>query len=292
MKLTTSIVSYNTAGLTRQAVECATGYKQGAVIVVDNASSDDTVSILKRRYGKKRSLILEEKNAGFSRANNDAIRQSESEYILLLNSDTITTGKTIENLVACMDSHTEYGIIAASLCNSDATYQPQGGVLPTLFSVACWWLWPLPGTLPFAPHYHDQTQPSVDQEIVDRGWVGGTAMMIRRSMLSKIGLLDENIFMYAEDVDLCIRAKHAGYSVGICPSAIVTHFGSASGESAHALLGEMRGLQYLFAKHGGRGSEIVFLCMCKFAATLRYLLFGILGRRKDARALYGEMVWM
>jgi GT2 family glycosyltransferase len=115
-------------------------------------------------------------------------------------------------------------------------------------------------------------------------------MFIRRSVVTDIGGLDEKIFMYAEDVDYCMRATKKGWKVGIVPSASICHIGSASGSSNRALLGEIKGLMYLWKKHFPAWQTPLIRLIFWKGALLRYLLFGILLGRKDARELYSQVL--
>ena len=114
-------------------------------------------------------------------------------------------------------------------------------------------------------------------------------MMIRRDVIDQIGALDEKIFMYAEDVDLCLRARTAGWQVGITPDATITHLGSASGTSHNALVGEVRGLLYLWEKHFPGWQRPLIQIIFSLGAILRWVLFGILMGDKKRATLYEKI---
>lgn len=322
-QLAVAIVSYNTAELTLQTLtslchdlESSNLTAVSEIIVVDNASSDDSVKGV-RAFAKKSSatisIITNKKNVGFARANNQAISASSAEYILLLNSDTIVQPGAIRLLLTAMQESPEestavlagypkkldrVGIIAATLTNPDGTIQPQGGSYPTLWALACHMLLlddiPLIGRfLPSTQHtgrrtdvaspaHHLTGKPSEPTtQLKQKDWVAGTAMLLRREMLDEIGLLDENIFMYAEDMELCMRARHRHWDVAIHQSAFVTHLGSASAGSQRAILGEFQGYLYIWKKHFPRKSGIAELLL-RTGALLRRWIFGTIGDREKS----------
>jgi GT2 family glycosyltransferase len=100
------------------------------------------VEYLKEKFGKKISVIARKDNGGFAVANNEGIKASHGEFILLLNSDTIVRADALTRVVSEMNVHQEVGIASVRLENPDGSFQPQGGALPTLVNIAAWWLWP------------------------------------------------------------------------------------------------------------------------------------------------------
>lgn len=288
MQLSIIIVSYNTKDLTLQTVESVGVDPDREIIVVDNASTDESVRALHHRFGKKVHIIDRKENGGFAKANNEGIKIAKGKYILLLNSDTIVHPSALDNMVRALESNPKIGILSSKLLNVDGTYQPQGGALPSLWNIAAWWLWPLPGVIPFIDPYQNENEVT-GMEVEHRGWVGGTAMMIRRDVIDQVGVLDEKIFMYAEDVDYCIRAREKGYDIGITPMAAITHIGSASTSSSNALHGEIKGLLYLWKKHFSAWQLILLRAILLKGAILRWVLFGILMGRREARTLYAQI---
>jgi GT2 family glycosyltransferase len=288
-KLSVIIVSFNTRDLTAHAIDSVfSTYDDSEVIVVDNNSKDDSVSFLKKKFGSKITLTVNTDNVGFARANNQGVQQATGTYVMLLNSDTVVHPGALASLVTTLESHEEIGIVAANLRNPDGTYQPQGGALPTLLNVKAWWLWPFPGNIPFLAPYQNTQEPV--RAIEQRGWVGGTALAIKRDLYMRLGGLDEGIFMYAEDVDLCLRVAQQKLQIVIHKDAWITHFGMASGSSSKARLGEIKGLLYLFGKHRTSGEVVLLRIIFVLGSLLRYLLFGILKGSSEARALYSQAV--
>lgn len=285
--LTICIVSYNTESFTLETIRSVIKdlrfspdlIENHQLIVVDNNSTDNSVPAIKRLVADypeiNLKVIANNKNLGFAAANNQAIKTSRSQFVLLLNSDTLVQRGALARLVFSMQNLTpndatsgvssdtnvdRLGIIAATLLNWDGTYQPQGGDLPNLLTLATQQLFiddiPLIGK--FIPSIQktglstksiNLNNYDANQQLAPMGWVGGTAMLLRREMIDEIGDLDENIFMYAEDMEYCLRAKNHKWDVAIHPTARITHFQNASSSSNNAIIGEIKGILYLWSKH-------------------------------------------
>lgn len=314
--LSICIISYNTADLTLDAVRSAAidienspSLKNKAeIIVIDNNSKDDSVSNLKsfsRKTEVSITVIKNESNTGFAKANNQAIKMAKGEYILLLNSDTYVQPGCLNKLVSAFiktptessadlssygDKLDRLGIVAASLVNPDGSYQPQGGSYPTLFSLAVHMF--MLNKIPLIGRWLPATQRDVDVlpvlwqekfQLVKQDWVAGTAMLLKSSMVEEIGDLDEAIFMYAEDVELCVRAKDHHWDVAILAGAFVTHVKTASSRPEKALLGELKGYQYIWAKHKPTLQLGLATLYMRLGAWLRILVFGTMGKSDKAQ---------
>lgn len=311
MLLSIIIVSYNTKALTVQTLESvfaevdrSSKLRDAAeVFVVDNDSSDDSVEAIQKLTKKHSDLHLIENydNLGFGSANNQAIKKAKGQFILLLNSDTIVQpGAFIELLSAFEkdpldkgDGLHHFGILSAQLYNPDDTIQAQGGSFPTLFSLASHMLFlddlPLIGKLfPSTQHTGRNQRISHSDSVHPQDWVGGTAMMIRKATFDEIGLLDRNIFMYGEDIELCIRAKSHHWRVGVVPNAKITHFGSASSSSKNAVIGELKGYLYIWAKHKPLWQRPFVKSLLLVGVYLRRFLFGTMIKDNTRSAIYRE----
>lgn len=313
--LSICIVSYNTAELTIDAVRSclddilSSKYVSSAteIIIIDNNSKDDSVTLLKKI--KKETdipihIIESEKNLGFAGGNNLAIANAKGKYIFLLNSDTYVQSGCLDRLIETFegiqdkstaslssygDTLDRLGIAAATLLNPDGTYQPQGGSYPNLFSLFNHML--MLHLVPFLKWILPSTQKDLissryinnsNKKLIKKDWVAGTAMLIRADTLAEIGDLDEAIFMYAEDMELCIRAKDHHWDVVIVPSAFVTHLKSASSNSSKAILGEFKGYQYIWAKHKASWQLGFATLLMRIGASLRVLLFGTMKKQEKA----------
>ena len=278
------IVSYNTKDLLKKCVDSVTeelGNSKitGEIIVADNASTDDSVKVAK---GLGVSVIQNRENLGFGGANNLGAKQAKGRYLLFLNPDTEVKEGALGKMVEFMDENPEAGIASCRLVNPDGSFQPQGGYLPRLSTVAVWALFiddiPLVGKL--LPSYQMR---SGSWRV---GWEGGTAMAVRRQAWEQLGGFDEKIFMYGEDVEICYRANKIGWKVMINPEAEIVHVGKASG--GRWVTGEVRGLLYIFKKHKPGWEMPILKVMLAVGMGLRWLIFGILAGNETLRQAYAE----
>ncbi len=294
MKLSVIITSFNTKQLLQECLEpiFTNGFPKDEyeVIVIDNASADDSTEMIKKNFPQVK-LIRNKKNLGFTQANNQGIKVSRGEYILLLNSDTEVKTDALTQLTQFMDSHPQTGIASAQLLNPDGSIQQSGGYLPRLSNLMAWmWLIDdLPWVKPWFWAYH-LTSKNFYHHTRPIGWVQGAAMVIRRQTLNQIGDLDEKIFMYGEDIDLCWRAKNKSWQIWHIAEAKVIHkkFQSSAGSSEKAILGEYQNLKYLFTKHKPAWELPILKLVLKSGALLRMLLFGTILPDKDRYAIYTQ----
>lgn len=200
------------------------------VTVVDNASSDDTLHMVKRQYPWARLLPLSE-NFGFAYANNRALEQSTARYCMLLNSDVESTPYSqLDTLLTYMDEYTEVGACSPRLEFTDGNIDPachRGEPSPwaaiTYFSK----LESLFPNSEFFGQYHQSYKDVRSVHTIDA--CSGAAMIVRRSVIKEVGLLDEQFFMYAEDLDWCKRIRKAGYTIVYNPEAVLIHHKNKSG---------------------------------------------------------------
>ncbi len=280
MKLSILIVNWNTCELIRlclESIQINPPLCEYEVWVVDNASVDDSLSMLQREFVWVH-LVQNDQNAGFARANNQAIRLSSGEFILLLNSDTIVQKDALTNLVGFMQEHPQVGLVGANLINPDGSMQMCSGNQPTLFSesVTCFGLerrWPLRA---WFERFNGPHQGS-EKEYQLTGWVLGAALLVRRSDLERVGLLDESYFMYSEEVDWARRFLVHGLQVVKLENATITHLGQASSQKTpNRMIPQLyKSKIYFFSKHYGMLTSNIFRGVLAIAALLRILLYRI-----------------
>ena len=232
MKLSVVIVNYNVSHYLLQCVDSLSNALRGTdseVIVVDNHSRDNSVTLL-RQYHPEVRIVENLHNLGFAKANNIAIRQSCGEYVLLLNPDTIVSESVVKGVISFLDSHPEAGSAGVRMLNADGTVAPESrrGV-PTPMT-AFYKLSGLCGMFPnsrrFGRYYLGHLPWDSPQQIEV---VSGAFCMLRTSVLKKVGLLDEDYFMYGEDIDLSYRILKSGATNWYVPETIL-HY---KGESTH-----------------------------------------------------------
>jgi len=281
------IVSYNTRKLLKNCLDSVfKDLKDGSrrlvaeVIVVDNHSRDDSIMMIKRFFPQTK-LILNEKNLGFAKANNQGIKKASGEFILLLNSDTVVHPGVLLKMVNFLKSRPGAGAIGPKLLNPDGSNQPSAGCFPTLLISA---------VMLFKEHFKPTPQVRGSfAKIKKIDWVMGAAMMIKKKALEEAGSLDENIFMYMEEVELCYRLKKAGWQVYFYPHAEITHLGRASSKTGkkEPILNIYKGLLYFYKKHRTKGELMLLQLMLKIKALLSWLL-GVLIGDKYLKETYGQ----
>jgi hypothetical protein len=197
---------------------------EAEVFVVDNASDDGSVEMVKAKFPQVR-LIENTANVGFARANNIALRQARGRYILLLNPDTVVQEDTCKVMMRFLDDHPEAGLAGCKILNPDGTFQlPCRRSFPTPW-VAFTKIFGLSALFPHSKLFgrYNLTYLSPDETYpVDA--VSGSFMMVRRDVYEKVGGLDEAFFMYGEDLDWCYRIRQAGYKVYYVHTTKIIHF--------------------------------------------------------------------
>lgn len=203
---------------------------QVVVTVVDNASTDETLHILKKEFNWVRTIVLPE-NFGFAYANNRALEQSTARYCMLLNSDVESTQHSnLDVLIAYMDEYTEVGMCTPRLEFTDSSIDPachRGE--PTPWASATYFtkleLF-FPDNRLFG-QYHQGFKDLLSVHTVDA--CSGAACIVRSSVIEEVGLLDEQFFMYAEDLDWCKRIREQGYAIVYNPEVRLIHHKNKSG---------------------------------------------------------------
>ena len=225
MKLSIVIVNYNvrhylTACL--DSVARALDDIEGEVFVVDNNSSDDSVETIIRDYPWVH-LINNNENLGFSKANNIAIRQSKGKYVLLLNPDTIVGKDTLRGVVEFLDNNPKAGAAGVRMHNGDGTLAPESRrAIPTP------WIAGLK-MLGFTKRYYMSHLSWDEPGLIEV--VSGAFFMVRRAALDEVGLLDEDFFMYGEDIDLSFRILKGDWQNWYLPYDIVHYKGQSTQKS-------------------------------------------------------------
>ncbi len=194
------------------------------IFVVDNASEDGSVEMIKQKFPEV-NLIANSENLGFAKANNQALKLARGKYILLINPDTIVQEDTFKVLISFLESHPECGMVGCKVLNPDGTLQLAcRRSFPTPW-VAFTKMIGLSSLFPkskiFAKYNLTYLNPD---EVAEVDAVSGSFMMIRREVYESVGGLDEDFFMYGEDIDWCYRIKKAGWKIYYVPFTQIIHF--------------------------------------------------------------------
>ncbi len=276
------IVNYNTAHLLKPMFEALEESARGLNVrywVVDNASRDDSVNVLRKQFPNV-GVEVNTVNVGFGRANNQLLKHVTGSYVLLLNTDAFVQADTLNKTLSYMESHPKCGILGVKLLGRDGSIQPSCRYFPTPWNVFL----SRTGLSKFFPHARmvdDRAwDPAVAQEC---DWVPGCYYLIRCEVLDSLGLFDPRYFLYCEEVDHCKRVKEAGWKVIYYPETSVVHIGGESARSDSALTvgNQISSLQIesellYFRKHHGLTGVLNHMTLTTFGSI--YLLLKILLR--------------
>lgn len=227
MDLSVIIVNYNVRYFLEQAllsVERATAGLEAEVWVVDNNSADTSVAMVRERFPWVR-LIANPGNPGFSVANNQAIRESTGKYVLLLNPDTVVEEDTFRRCFDFMEAHPDAGGLGVKMIDGQGSFLPESKRgLPTPW-VAFTKAFGLARLFPRSRRFNHYHLGYLDQhEIHEVEILAGAYMWMRRKALDEVGLLDEDFFMYGEDIDLSYRLIKGGYKNYYLPTTSIIHY--------------------------------------------------------------------
>ena len=226
------IVSYNVREYLKKCLETISQYSgslQVEAIVVDNRSEDGSAEMVRKEFSSVK-LIPNDQNNGFSKANNQGIRESRGKYILLLNPDTLLWKDTLSVTHAYMEAHPDVGCVGIKTYTASGSVFPNGSSFPATWKVMGKFLM-VKQVLPnrwIRKHFPSSigsllsfyASRDVEREV---DMVGGFFMFVRRDVVDTAGLMDESYFLEIEDSDWCMRMKRAGWKVKYIPYASFTH---------------------------------------------------------------------
>ncbi len=274
MRLSIVIVNYNVKHFLDQcltSVRRATSGIDADVWVVDNNSVDGSVRMMKEKFPEVK-LIANKDNVGFSRANNQAIRESKGEYVLLLNPDTVVEHDTFSKIIEFMDAHPDAGGLGVKMIDGKGNFLPESKRgLPTP-DVALYKISGLSKLFPKSRTFGKYHLGYLDKdEINEVEILSGAFMFMRRSALDKTGLLDEDFFMYGEDIDLSYRIIKAGYKNYYFPDTRIIHYkGESTKKSSVNYVFVFYNAMVIFArKHFSQKNARLFSLLINMAIWLR-----------------------
>ena len=246
------------------------------VIVIDNASRDQSVSMLHHDFP---DVILHQsdENLGFAKGCNKGFAIARGAFVLLLNPDTLVVDHAIDILLDDIRSHPQTGIIGSRQANELGQFRRDGGgAFPTLGNVTWNYLF-LDRLLPsqFSPKPHFLVGDPQSRQIVD--WVSGAAMLVRRKAAGD-HLFDESFFMYGEDMDICDRIQNDGWEIAYTGAATITHYLGKSFEQQteiNVLRAIHKGPRTFFQKKNGRFAAFLFDLIMLTGFFMRWILFSL-----------------
>ena len=270
MDLSVVIVNYETFELTKNTVSSILDYSYPfsvEVIVVDSASSDDSLAKLKEHFKNKVKFISSEVNRGFAYANNLALDVTDSRYVLLLNSDTVVWEDTLSNIYSYMENHPDTGACGCRVLLKDGSLDKACKRSFPNVKNSFFRLFHIPSK---------STDNNYNLDSLDDGGVfeidclTGAFIFMRKEAVDEVGFLDESFFMYGEDIDLCFRIKQAGWKIIYYGKNCITHFkGSSSKKQRSKLIYEFYRAMYIYyKKHNAADSNILVNSIVYFGIAL------------------------
>ncbi len=293
--LSVIILSYNTKDLTLACInsvikDAKNSSLEVEIIVLDNSSTDGSREALENFKFQilNFKFIKSQGNLGFAKGNNLAAKKATGKWLLFLNSDTEIMPGTIKEMNDFLSNHPKAGIGSCNLLNPDGTIQQQGGYLPRLTTVAFWALFldDLPILSQFLPSYQLRRKSFFSGNPKKTGWVAGTAMWVLKDLWKKLEGFDESLFMYGEDVELCLRADKLNWDVSLNPKASVVHIGKVGG--GKWIQGEINGLKHIFKIHKPSWEMPLLKTILGLGMISRWLIFGILKDNGEYKRGYFE----
>lgn len=274
MKLSVVIVNYNVEHFLEQCLHSvydAIKNIEAEVWVVDNNSVDGSLAMIEEKFPQAKCIANKE-NLGFSKANNQAIRLSKGEYILLLNPDTIVEQDTFEKVLCFMDEHPDAGGLGVKMVDGKGRFLPESKRgLPTP-EVAFYKIFGLSKLFPNSKRFGKYHLTFLDHnQIHEVDVLSGAFMLMRSECLEKIGLLDEDYFMYGEDIDLSYRITKAGYKNYYFPKTRIIHYkGESTKKGSLNYVFVFYNAMIIFAKkHFSSKHARLFSALIQFAIYLR-----------------------
>jgi len=283
MDLSIIIVNWNSTDFTRKCISsiCSTTQDlQYEIIVVDNASADDSYRSLSEQSEKVR-LIRSPENVGFARANNLGFQDSSGKYVLFLNPDTEVICPAINVMYSCLASSPAVGAAGCRLLNADLSVQTSClQRFPTILNqvIDIEWLrlrFPTLGLWGIRPLFSKDPDVRADVEVI-----AGACIMLRREVFEKIGYFSTDYFMYAEDVDLCYKVMKAGWKLRYVGSGTIVHYGKQSStrreEDSFAVVVMRESIFKFLRKSRGATYAHLYRLSLLLAAVLRLSAFAFL----------------
>jgi N-acetylglucosaminyl-diphospho-decaprenol L-rhamnosyltransferase len=291
-EIAVAVVNYNTREYLRACLASTAAEQPYELIVVDNASSDGSVAMVRKEFPTA-VLHANERNPGFGAAVNQAVARCTAPYVLCLNSDTVLLPGILRVLAAYLDANPRAAIVGPRLLNVDGSLQPSCFPFPTPFNefLELSSLSKLVRHLPFVHgHYLRVWSHNRSRRVA---WVLGAALAIRRNAFDQVGGFDEEFFMYCEEIDLCYRLYQAGWEVHFTPDTCVEHWGGASTVQARAVMAVCALISTItfYKRHYSRWRLLqlkLILAVMAIAKMLRDTIRLLWTREKGKRARLAE----
>lgn len=247
------------------------------IIVVDNNSTDSTVAIVEKSFDKKINLFKNPENSGFARGINIGSKIAKGSYLLFVNPDAEVTNGEVSSLLSVFNMHEKAGVVGGRILNWQGKNELSAGKFYTLINT-------LLLALGLEDFFHVRFSPTTIQKV---DFVSGGFMMVKKEIFEKFGGLDENLFMYIEDMEFCYRIKKKGIETYFCPGLTIRHVGQGSSDKSFAIVHIYKGLLYFHKKHMGFLSFLFVAVLLKTKA-LTLVILGKLMNNKYLSSTYAK----
>lgn len=287
-RLSISIVNWNTRDRLKDCLKSIYNNANSVTfetIVVDNNSGDDSSEMVRTMFPQVR-LLENAENIGFGRANNQAIRASNGQYVLILNPDTLLSPGCLDSLVSLLAERTDVGAVGPKILNPDGSIQltciRNMPTVLTEFVEAAHLVGRFPRNRIVGHHYMTYCDRNVAREV---DLLSGCCLMAKKAVLEAVGSFDEAFFIFGEDMDLCYSIRKAGWKLWYLPSAEVIHFwGESTKQIPREQVFHRQQAKYLFfRKHFGARKAFEFRLVTLIASILVYLAYVFLYPLSDAQ---------
>lgn len=263
------------------------------IIVIDNASTDDTVKYIKEHWPQV-TLLPQAQNCGFAAANNIGLAVATGDFILLLNPDTIIQPDAIAALLTTQAAHPQAGVVGPKLLNPDGSLQPSCRDFPGLLSdfIGMAELF----RLPFIRRQAEKFMSSFSDHRFPRqvGWLSGACLLVRKEAISATGPMDAGFFMYSEELDWQYRmAQKKGWQVWFEPAAQVTHIGGASTQAlpGERIVWQYQGILRFYRLHFSLARQIAIRLLIQLVTWPKVIFLALTFRQKPRRRVLLRAFW-
>jgi len=279
MDLSIVIVNWNGLAVLRNCVASVFDNSHGLkfeVIVVDNASQDDSVAVIRREFPQV-TILQNKQNRGYAVANNQAFAVARGRYVLLLNNDTVVLPGALARSVADLDANSSVGVLGCRVEFPDRTFQTSCYRFNDLLELFLVRLLPLGSArnerLNIGRYWGRQFTEPTEVDVV-----AGCFLAVRREVIASVGGFDEDFFMYGEDEEWCSRIKRAGWRIFYFPAATIIHLHRFSSRQAHRTLRVIECMSPVLVLHKRRGPFIAWCAnvILLFAMLLRFPVWLVL----------------
>jgi N-acetylglucosaminyl-diphospho-decaprenol L-rhamnosyltransferase len=261
------VVTYNALPYVEQCLSSTAGWQ---TVVVDHGSTDGTLKLVHDRFPEVR--LVQQENLGLGAGWNRGIAETTSDYVLILNADAWAVGDGVRRLLAFAETRPDAAVVGPKLLNTDGSLQRSVRGFPTLWRLATEYFF-LRKLAPRTQALNAFYAGGFDHDsVLEAEFVMGSVMLVRREAIEKVGVLDEDFFLFSEEADWCYRFRRAGWKVLFFPGAEFVHVGGAS-HGGRLFRENLRGHLRFLAKHCGAAEAERARRLLLAALRLRGVLF-------------------